>query len=74
MVTGIIGGGAALMAGRALASTWRPYWYVLAYMVLLGAGVRFLHFALFAGDILLAPAPISPTRSMSWRSPRSPSA
>ena len=55
MVTGIIGGGAAALAGRALASTWRPYWYVPAYMVLLGAGVRFLHFALFQGH-LLAPA------------------
>jgi hypothetical protein len=47
MVTGVIGGGAAALAGRAIALTWRPYWYVLAYMVLLGAAVRFLHFALF---------------------------
>jgi hypothetical protein len=52
MVTGVIGGGAALLAGRALASTWRPFWYVIAYMLILGAGVRFLHFALFQGDIL----------------------
>jgi hypothetical protein len=52
MVTGIIGGGAALLAGRAISATWRPYWYVLAYMLLLGAGVRFLHYALFQGDIL----------------------
>jgi hypothetical protein len=50
MVTGIIGGGAAL-AGRAIALTWRPYWYVLAYMVLLGAAVRFLHFALFQAHL-----------------------
>jgi hypothetical protein len=52
MVTGIIGGGAAALAGRALAATWRPYWYVIVYMLLLGAGVRFLHFALFAAHIL----------------------
>jgi len=52
MVTGIIGGGAALLAGRAISATWRPYWYVVAYMLLLGAGVRFLHFALFKADIL----------------------
>jgi hypothetical protein len=52
MVIVIIGGGAALLAGRALASTWRPFWYVIAYMLILGAGVRFLHFALFQGDIL----------------------
>jgi len=56
MVTGVIGGGAALLAGRAVASTWRPYWYVIAYMFLLGAGVHFLHFALFAGDILSLPS------------------
>ena len=52
MVTGIIGGGAAALAGRAIASTWRPYWYVLAYMLMLGAGVRFLHFALFPAHLL----------------------
>ena len=52
MVTGIIGGGAAALAGRALAATWRPYWYVIVYMLMLGAGVRFLHFALFQAHIL----------------------
>jgi hypothetical protein len=51
-VTGIIGGGAAVLAGRAIALTWRPYWYVIFYMLLLGAGVRFLHFALFSAHIL----------------------
>jgi hypothetical protein len=56
LVTGFIGGGAALLAGRAIATTWRPYWYVIAYMLLLGAGVRFLHFALFKGDILSLPS------------------
>jgi hypothetical protein len=56
MVTGVIGGGAAILAGRAIASSWRPYWYVVAYMLLLGAGVHFLHFALFAGDILSLPS------------------
>jgi hypothetical protein len=52
MVTGIISGGAAWLAGRAIAATWRPYWHVVAYMVLLGGGARFLHFALFGDDIL----------------------
>jgi hypothetical protein len=59
MVTGVIGGGAALMAGRAISATWRPYWYVIAYMLLLGAGVHFLHFALFQGDILSLPSYLS---------------
>ena len=56
LVTGVIGGGAALLAGRAISSTWRSYWYVIAYMLLLGAGVRFLHLALFMGDILSLPS------------------
>lgn len=56
MVTGVIGGGAALLAGRAISATWRPYWYVIAYMLMLGAGVRFLHFALFAGQFLSLPS------------------
>jgi len=61
MVTGVIGGGAALLAGRAISATWRPYWYVIGYMVLLGGGVRFLHFALFKGDILSLPSYIADT-------------
>jgi Domain of unknown function (DUF6867) len=61
LVTGVIGGGAALLAGRAIATTWRPYWYVIAYMLLLGAGVRFLHYALFQGDILSLPSYLADT-------------
>ena len=55
LVTGVIGGGAAFLAGRAIASTWRPFWHVLVYMAMLGAAVRFVHFALFEGS-LLSPA------------------
>ncbi len=55
LVTGLIGGGAAFLAGRAIAQTWRPFWHVTAYMLLLGAAVRFVHFALFEGT-LLAPS------------------
>ena len=61
MVTGIIGGGAAILAGRAIAMTWRPYWYVLVYMLLLGAAVRFLHFALFSAHILALESYLSDT-------------
>ena len=46
-VTGILGGGAAWLAGRAIAGTWRPAWHVVGYMALLGAAIRFIHFALF---------------------------
>ena len=55
LVTGILGGGAAFLAGRAIAQTWRPFWNVLIYMAMLGAGVRFVHFALFEAT-LLSPA------------------
>jgi hypothetical protein len=55
LVTGAIGGGAAFLAGRAIAGTWRPFWHMAAYMVLLGAAVRFVHFALFEA-VLLSPA------------------
>jgi hypothetical protein len=52
LVTGLIGGGAAWLAGRAIAQTWRPFWHVVAYMALLGAAVRFVHFALFEATLL----------------------
>ncbi len=56
LVTGLIGGGAAWLAGRAIAQTWRPLWHTALYMALLGAAVRFVHFALFEADLL---APLS---------------
>jgi hypothetical protein len=52
MLTGVLGGGCAWLTGRAIASTWRPVWHVVASMVLLGAAIRFLHFALLAGELL----------------------
>src|ERR1041385_4881454 len=52
LVTGVLGGGAAFLAGRAIAQTWRPFWHVLIYMALLGCAVRFVHFALFEGTLL----------------------
>jgi hypothetical protein len=51
-VTGILGGSAAWLAGRALADTWRPMWHVVGYMLLLGAAIRFVHFALFDAELL----------------------
>jgi hypothetical protein len=51
-VTVLMGGGAAWLAGRAIAQTWRPLWHVVAYMLLLAAGVRFIHFALFEAALI----------------------
>src|SRR5262249_52403885 len=47
-----MGGGAAWLAGRAIASTWRPWWYVALYMLVLALAVRFIHFALFQSTLL----------------------
>jgi hypothetical protein len=52
LVTVVMGGGAAFLAGRAIAATWRPWWHVAFYMLLLGVTVRFIHFALFEGTFV----------------------
>lgn len=52
LVTIFLGGGAAYLSGRAIASTWRPWWHVACYMLILALAVRFLHFALFEGTLL----------------------
>jgi hypothetical protein len=76
LVSGLIGGGAAALAGRAIAQTWRPFWHVLAYMALLGAAVRFVHFALFEGTLLSPASYASDTlylllvAALSWRMTR----
>ena len=56
LMTGFLGGGAAWLAGRAIAHTWRPFWHVIGYMALLGCAVRFVHYALFEADLI---APLS---------------
>jgi hypothetical protein len=52
LVTIILGGGAAALAGRAIAVTWRLWWQVVIYTLILGSAVRFFHFALFGGTLL----------------------
>jgi hypothetical protein len=47
-----MGGGAAWLAGRAIAATWRPWWHIALYMVLLSLAVRFLHYSLFNSRFL----------------------
>ena len=54
LVTLVLGGGAATLAGRAIAATWRPWWQVVVYALILGGAVRFIHFALFDGTLLSA--------------------
>ena len=50
-MTVIIGGGAAFLAGRTLASRWRPCGCRPVYMILLGLALRFFHYALFDGEL-----------------------
>jgi hypothetical protein len=72
-VTGILGGGAAWLTGRACADTWRPLIHVVGYTILLGAAVRFFHFALFEGELLSFPSYLADTAyltavgCLSWR-------
>lgn len=52
--TVLLGGGAGLLMGRAVASTWRPLWQLVWYGVLIALGVRFIHYAMFAEPLLSA--------------------
>jgi hypothetical protein len=61
LLTVILGGGAAALAGRAVAATWRAWWRVIPIALLLGAAVRFLHFALFEGTLLSLPYYVADT-------------
>jgi uncharacterized protein DUF6867 len=52
LVTVFLGGGAAILTGRAIAATWRPRWQIVLYTLILGGAVRFIHFSLFSGTLL----------------------
>jgi hypothetical protein len=52
LVSLVMGGGAAWLSGRAIAATWRPWWQIGVYMLILAAAVRFIHYALFEGTLL----------------------
>ena len=53
LVSVILGGGCAWLAARAIAQTWRPWWHLVLYMLVLGDAVRFFHYALFGGALSL---------------------
>jgi hypothetical protein len=52
LVSVVLGGGAAFIAGRAITQTWRPRWHVAFYMLILTLAVRFIHYALFDATLL----------------------
>jgi hypothetical protein len=43
---------AAWMSGRSIANDWKPAWNLFAVALLLGAGSRFLHYALYQAPFL----------------------
>ena len=51
----------------AIAQTWRPLWHIAAYMALLGAAVRFIHFALFDGESVVSDYIVSGRHDLSRR-------
>ena len=53
-VTLVLGGGCAVLSGRAIAKTWRSIWIAAIAMIPMGMAVRFVHYALF-NETLLAP-------------------
>jgi len=52
LLTIVIGGAGAFATGRAMAQTWRPLALLIPYMLVLSAGVQFLHFALYQEPLL----------------------
>ena len=50
-MTGMFIGFAAWMTGQAIAGTWRPYWQVVLYCILLGGAARFLIYGLYDGEL-----------------------
>ena len=55
LVTVVMGGGAAWLAGRAIAATWRPWWHVACYMLILGVGGAVHPFRAVRGHAAVAP-------------------
>ncbi len=51
VLTIIMGGGAAFMAGRSIAGGWKGIPRVIIAMIPFTAGLRFLHYALFEGQL-----------------------
>jgi len=56
LLTLLVGGGAAWRTGQAVAEGWEPPWPAAAYTVLIAEAVRFLHYALFQGNLISLPS------------------
>jgi uncharacterized membrane protein len=47
LLTVVLAGGAAFLAGKTMAREWRPLAQLFIFMIPLAAGTRFLHYALY---------------------------
>lgn len=52
LTTLLLGGAAALAAGRAVADSWTSVWRIVLYAALLGLAVRFIQYAIFDQPLL----------------------
>lgn len=55
LVTLVMFGAAAWQTGQALAHTWRPYWHMVVYGLMLAAADRLMLVLLFGGKLLAVP-------------------
>ncbi|MBD8556606.1 hypothetical protein IFT84_19020 [Rhizobium sp. CFBP 8762] len=53
-ITCVIGGWTAWRTGKSVAEGWQSYTTVVIYTLLLGAAIRFVHYALFGATLLTA--------------------
>ncbi|MDX2101129.1 MAG: hypothetical protein EAZ99_02420 [Alphaproteobacteria bacterium] len=51
LLTVVMFGLLSALTGQMLAEGWRPQWQVVPWTLLLGLGDRFLHFAMFKGEL-----------------------
>jgi hypothetical protein len=51
-ITLVLGGGAAWMTGQSTAIAWNPAVKLAPFALMIAAACRFLHYALFDGDLL----------------------
>ena len=52
LVTIIMGGAAGWLSGRAIALNWQARWTLIPAAIGVGAGIRFIHFALFGATFV----------------------
>jgi hypothetical protein len=65
-LTIIMFGGGAFLMGQALGETWRPWWQILPYGLLLALANQFLGFALFQGPFIIDSLVSKNSQPLGW--------